>query len=92
VGAAYVEERADPGCRDTDHRGGQREDRFVGDDRDDPDRDREYREHRAHRDAAVAVGSEVVVRLRVGVPRVHVVPANAARSAMISVSRKSFGV
>ena len=97
VGTAHVEEGSDPRGRDTDHRGGKGEHGFVGDDRDDPDRDREHREHCAHRDAAVAVGPEIVVGLsgrgsRVGVSLVHVVPARVARSATISVSRKSLGV
>ena len=90
VGAAHVQERADPCRGHADHRGGEREDGFVGDHRDDPDRDRQDREHRARGDAPVAVGPEVVVGSVSCLA--HVVPASSARSAMISVSRKSFGV
>ena len=86
VRPAHVEERADPGRRDPDDGRRQREDGFVGDHRHDPDRHREHREHRADRDAAV-VGPEIVVG-RVA----HVVPASSARSATISVRRKSLGV
>ena len=49
VRAAHVEERArSPAAATPIDRGDERERRFVGDDRDDPDRDREHGEHGAH--------------------------------------------
>ena len=98
VRPAHVEEGSDPGGRDTDHRGGECEDCFVGDDRDDADCHREHGEHRAHGDAAVAVGPEILVRRPVrGSARCASCARSrgaceAARSAMMSVRRKSFGV
>ena len=83
--AADVDECADAGGGDAHHRRREPERRFVGDDRGDPEDHRDHRERCARRHAAV------VVALRRCLHHEGTVTSSAS-SAMMSLTRKSFGV